>query len=79
MEKGVLIESVGGEEIHTLHKITSGNQGRISPLALREPLVLPMGVQPEETNLKGGRELNHVSHRKWSLKPEKENWCGNDG
>lgn len=79
MEKGVLIESVGGEEIHTLLRVTVGNQGRISPSALREPLVLPTGAQPEEMNLKGGRELNQVSQRKWSLKPEKEkNWCGND-
>ena len=53
MEKGVLIESVGGEEIHTLLRVTVGNQGRISPSALREPLILLTGAQPEKMNLKG--------------------------
>ena len=80
MEKGVLIESVGGEEIHTLLRVTVGNQGRISPSALREPLILFNRSTARGDEPKRGRELNHVSQRKWSLKPEKEkNWCGNDG
>lgn len=40
-----------------------GNQGRVSVClsALRECLVLPIGAQPEEKNLKKVAELNHVS------------------
>lgn len=74
----VLTETAGVGKAKILHSVTTGNWGRIRvcPSASREHLVPPIGTQPEEK--KGEREWNHVSQGKWSLKPEKKTWNGNE-
>lgn len=52
------MESVGGGEVKIPCRVTVRNERRLRllPFTLKEHLVLPVGAQPKEMNLKVGKE-----------------------
>lgn len=55
------MESTSGGEVQVLHQLGQSRKISVWLSALREHLVLPIGAQPEQKNLRKAAELNHVS------------------
>lgn len=63
------MEPTGVRETKILHRVTTGNLGKIKvwPSASREHLVPPIGTQPGEKNLKGGKGIKTCQSKKIEL------------